>query len=271
VWDKDNGVLYFSEITKDSSPDVVPANVLRLIPSNNSVTQVFADPGTNGLALDAAGNLLACSFKERGILKLNRTTAEPPYDIVQNTNSSSQHFNSPNDITIRTDGTIYFTDPQFQLFGRTTETGVKAVYRIPPARNTVYPVDTTSFTGPNGIALSPDEQTLYVGDASKGKLYKLAVNADGSTGTPSDFYTTGTTTIASVDGVAVDCAGNTYWASNSGAKVVVLSAAGTLVGEFAVLKGVTNLAFGGSDMKTLYITADRTIFSLAMNVPGFPY
>jgi len=131
----------------------------------------------------------------------------------------------------------------------------------------LYPVDTTSFTGPNGIALSPDEQYLYVGDASNKNVYRMTVNADGSAGTPSLFYGT----ITSVDGVAVDCAGNTYWASNSAGKVVVLSPAGTKVGEFDVKAGVTNLAFGGPDMKTLYITAERSIFTKVMNIPGFPY
>jgi gluconolactonase len=106
---------------------------------------------------------------------------------------------------------------------------------------------------------------LYVADYSKNTIFTFALAADGS---PS-----GKKTFASVtgpDGMAVDCAGNVYVASNSAGVAQVFSPAGTKLGSVAVAPGMTNLAFGGPERKTLYFTVGRSLYSLPMNLPGLP-
>jgi len=171
-------------------------------------------------------------------------------------------------LTVRTDGTIYFTDPDYQLSGRTSETGIKGVYRYSTSK--VVSVIDSQFNEPNGITLSPDETTLYVSDTGANKIRKFAVAADGSTSGKADFAT-----MTSPDGGGIDCAGNLYWASNAApGKIVVISPSGTQLGTIALGASdkPTNVAFGGADHKTLYIsTSPRKIYSVALNIPGFPY
>ena len=262
VWLSSGGVLLFSYMATNSTNPIVPAQVQRLTPPA-AVDTLVTDSGTNGLALDVDGSLLGCSHKVQGIVRIDTSTTA--VTTLLNTDSNGKHFNSPNDLTVRTDGTIYFTDPDYQLgSSRTSETGIKGVYRVTPSRQ-VSLVDST-FGEPNGIALSPDEGALYVADMNANAIRKFTVAADGSTSGKANFAT-----VTSPDGVTVDCAGNTYWASNSAGKVVVLSPTGTQLGTFSVATGTTNVAFGGVDHKTLYISAGMAIYSLALNIPGFPY
>jgi gluconolactonase len=254
-------VLLFSNLT--NTTPINPSEIRRLSPP--STVDVFvADSGTNGLALDLDGTVLGCSHKVQGIIRVNPTSGA--MTTLLDTDSNGKHFNSPNDLTVRSDGTIYFTDPDYQLgSSRTSETGIKGVYRVTPSRQVIL-VDGT-FGEPNGVALSPDETVLYVSDFSANAIRRFTVAADGSTSGRQNFAT-----VTSPDGVAVDCAGNLYWASNTSAGAVrVFSPSGTQLGTISVPSGVSNVAFGGSDRKTLYITAGRGLYSLALNVPGFPY
>ena len=262
VWLSNSSVLLFSNMSTNSALAVVPSQVQRLTPPS-TVDVFLADSGTNGMALDANGSLIACSHKVQGLVTINTDTAAVA--TILNTDANGKHFNSPNDLTVRTDGTIYFTDPDYQLgSSRSSETGVKGVYRVSPTRQ-VSLVDGT-FGEPNGIALSLDETALYVADMTANAIRKFSVAADGAT--------SGKVTFASVtnpDGVAMDCAGNLYWASNSGGKVVIISPGGTQLGTITVAANLTNLAFGGADHKTLYMSVGTAIYSLSMNVPGLPY
>jgi gluconolactonase len=123
---------------------------------------------------------------------------------------------------------------------------------------------------PNGVTLSPDEKTLYVGGSG---LKKYAVMPDGSLGAASDFVAN-----SGGDGMAVDCAGNVFVTGNNANTVRVYSPAGALLGTIQTANSgnTTNVAFGGTDHKTLYITAQGTegqrgVYSIALTVPGFPY
>ena len=262
VWDASASVLFFSNMSTGSTNPVVPSQVQRLSPPGTVDTPV-ADSGTNGLALDVDGSLLGCSHKVQGIVRVN--PAAGTVSTLLNTDSNGKHFNSPNDLTVRSDGTIYFTDPDYQLgSSRTSETGTKGIYRVTPARQ-VSLVDGT-FGEPNGVVLSPDESTLYVADTTGNAIRKFTIASDGTASGKVNFAT-----ITTPDGVAVDCAGNLYWASNTPGKVIVFSPSGTQLGSLTVVTGATNVAFGGTDRKTLYISAGMAIYSLALNVPGYPY
>jgi gluconolactonase len=262
VWDANAGVLFFSNMSTGSTNPVVPSQVQRLTPPGTVDTPV-TDSGTNGLALDVDGSLLGCSHKVQGIVRINPTAGT--VSTLFNTDSNGKHFNSPNDLTVRSDGTIYFTDPDYQLgSSRTSETGTKGIYRVTPARQ-VSLVDGT-FGEPNGVVLSPDESTLYVADTTGNAIRKFTIASDGTASGKVNFAT-----ITTPDGVAVDCAGNLYWASNTPGRVIVFSPSGTQLGSITVATGATNVAFGGTDRKTLYISAGMAIYSLALNVPGYPY
>jgi gluconolactonase len=128
---------------------------------------------------------------------------------------------------------------------------------------------------PNGIALSPDEKTLYVVSNGSGYVRAFPVNSDGSTGKGEDIITT----LDGPDGMSVDCAGNLYVTEHSEGDVVVFDKTGKELGRIVGGSGgdnppmarVTNVAFGGSDGKTLYITTGTRLYSLKVGVPGLPY
>jgi gluconolactonase len=267
LWLDSLGVLLFSGMDTSAS-GVVPATVARLTPPTQ-VDVLVLDSGTNGLAIDFGGNVLGGSQKVQGIVAIDVSAGT--VSTLVNTDPNGKHFNSINDLTVRTDGNIYFTDPDYQLGGRPNETGIKGVYRYSPSKE-VSIID-SQFAQPNGISLSPDETILYVADTPANTIRKFTVAADGTTSNKQTFA--GSSIISSPDGGAVDCAGNLYWASNAApGKVVIISPDGTSVGAITVGASdkPTNVAFGGADHKTLYIsTSPRKIYSFAANIPGFPY
>jgi gluconolactonase len=242
------------------------------------------DPGTNGLAVDPAGNLVGAVHKDGSISRIDVSSGtETPIA----TTYMGSRFNSPNDLAIRSDGTIYFSDPSGFQSPTPTPQAQQRVYRIAPGTNAVSVVDPAPgaqpLNAPNGVSLSIDEKTLYV--SSAGGVYAYPVMSDGSTGArPATPFST-----LDIDGMVLDCAGNVYGAviSNGAASsVVVLSPTGTMIGTVAVPGGssASNVAFGGTDHKTLYITAQGSgggqqppaaqgqgVFKITLAIPGRPY
>jgi gluconolactonase len=258
VWLSGNSVLLFSDVT--FTTPVNPAQMLKLTPPS-TVGTYLADSGTNGMAVDGSGVVIACSHKVQGLVKLDYAGATLTTFVD---NYGGKKFNSPNDLVVRSDGTIYFTDPDYQLGNRTSETGKKGIYRV-SASGTVSVVDDT-FNEPNGITLSPDETVLYVADYAGNVVRTFAVAADGSTSGKKDFAS-----VSSPDGFAMDCLGNLYVASGSPGTMAVYSPSGSKLGSVTVASSLSNMAFGGSDGKTLYITAGKALYSLDMNLPGYYY
>jgi gluconolactonase len=261
LWLADQGVLLFTDMDFGSANSNLgpPARIRKLTPP--SAFSVFAEMGnSNGLALDLEGDVLACSHDVQSLSRFDATTAmRTPLTALR---YDGKRFNSPNDLTVRSDGTIYFTDPDYQLPPRDSETGATNVYRVTPA-GVVHLVIGT-LDKPNGIALSPDERTLYVGSTSS-MILKFPVNADGSLGDSSLHVDTG----GGSDGFAIDCAGNLY--TTGGGQVQVWKANGDPLGAISVPQGPSNAAFGGAERKTLFITARTALYSIELNVPGLPY
>jgi gluconolactonase len=258
VWLAASSVLLFSDVNF-TNPDN-PGQMLKLTPPSTIATYV-ADSGTNGMAVDGSGVVYACSHKVQGIVKLDYAGAALTTLV---STYGGKHFNSPNDLVIRSDGTIYFTDPDYQLGNRTSETGKKGIYRVTPS-GTVTVVDDT-FNEPNGITLSPDETILYVADYAGNAVRTFAVAADGSTSGRKDFVS-----VRSPDGFGMDCLGNLYVASGSPGTIEVYSPSAAKLGSVTVAASTSNLAFGGTDGKTLYVTSGKALYSLDMNLPGFYY
>ncbi|MCX5684958.1 MAG: SMP-30/gluconolactonase/LRE family protein, partial [Planctomycetota bacterium] len=214
-------------------------------------TFLTSSGGANGLAFDASGNLIACQGTN------GRMVSITPQGVV--TVLASQYngmrFNEPNDLWIDPDGGIYFTDPVF--FGTQVQDG-QHVYYISPDRSTVTRV-ITDMVKPNGLVGTPDGAMLYVSDYGAGASYKYTINSDGTL--------TGKTLFASVgsDGMEIDSDGNVYLTSDD---VLVYNPAGTKIETINVLDRPTNLCFGGTDRRTLFITTEKALYSILLRVQG---
>ena len=261
VWIADLGVLLFSDINMSGGNAMgPPARIRRLTPP--MTFDVFAESGnSNGLAW-FGGSVFAASHDIQSLSTFDPTTGARTDLKVR---YQGKRFNSPNDLAIRSDGTIYFTDPDWQLGARTSEIGKMGVYRVPPTAGgdmRAAELIEDGLDKPNGIALSPDERTLYVGSRGN-EIWKYTVAADGSVSGRTKFAEVGPS-----DGMTVDCAGNLYVTSGT---VEVLAPSGMKLGDITTAEGPTNVAFGGADAKTLYITAQTGLYSIVLAVPGAPY
>jgi len=266
VWVAGPGHLLVSDMgTATGAEQVQPSTIRRLAPPSPAGTFAVAS-GSNGLALSPDGQqIIAATHDNRAVSAFRLSDAAR---TVVAADFQGRAFNSPNDVTVRADGVVYFTDPSFQRGRRADEMGGRTgVFRVVAGQ--VLLVDDT-VRQPNGIALSPDGRTLYVGAFGENRIYAYAVQPDGSTGARTVFAT-----IGSPDGATVDCAGNVYWASHNEGRVYVFSPAGALLGTISSGPQATNVAFGGPDRRTLYITSGRTgdygISSIPLGVPGYPY
>lgn len=263
VWIGD--ALYFSEMTNSNM--MPPSRILK-ITAGGAVSVFAPDAGTNGLAVDGKGNLIAACHKDGSIsqISLSNGAATPLVSMYM-----TKRFTSPNDLAIRSDGTIYFSDPSYQ--NSANPQAGERLYHVTPGPTRTVTAIPDAPTPPNGVTLSPDEKTLYV-SANNAGLKKFTVMTDGSLSAASEFVAG-----SGGDGMAVDCAGNLYVTGNGATNVRVYSPAGAPLATIALATGAgntTNVAFGGSDHKTLYITAQGTegqrgVYSIAVSVPGFPY
>jgi gluconolactonase len=266
VWTGD--ALYLSEIGQGNV-----SQIDRFTLAGGFERGVFSNTGSNGLALDAEGNLLLAAHDVGGISRLTL----PGGQIARgNQTRNGQRFNSPNDLVIRGDGNVYFTDPDFQSPDGRIQGGT-FVYRIaPPLGAGEITVIEQGINNPNGITLSPDGNTLYV--AGSQTLREYALDAAGAPTVVGDLATGNE--IDGPDGMGMDCAGNIYASRNGAGFVAVFSPAGESLGTIGNGafggQGVTNVAFGGPNRTTLFITTfsgngNTGLFSVELNVPGLPY
>jgi len=244
VWLADRGVLLLSEWNGGH-------RILQVTPPQ-AVEVFLPSTGTNGLALAPDGKSLLVVVTEGASRSLSRVTLadKSVQPLVQS--YMGQAFMQPNDVAVRADGTIYFTDYQAGRLYRRAPDGALSLI--------------SSIAHSNGVAVSPDEKTLYLNTDARTVKYPLA--ADGTPGPGTDFVTG----LQGGDGIAIDCAGNVYIAQNMGGAVVVASPSGTKLGELTGLpQTVTNAAFGGADHRTLYITTNSALYMIAVQMPGLPY
>ena len=273
TWDATTQTLLLSNMYDGTGPqNVQPSDILRFTPATGTFTTFIKDAGSNGLAISRDGtSVVAATHDQRSVSTYNLATSQRTTIAA---NYQGRAFNSPNDVTVAANGTVYFTDPNFQRANRPDQmSGKTGVFRI---TNGVVTLIDDTIPQPNGIELSPDGKTLYVGGNASGTIYKYPVDADGSTGPRSDFASLGGT-----DGGTVDCAGNVYQATFGDGKVHVFSPAGQPLGTISAGRNATNVAFGGPDRTTLYITSGTPsnggntgnfgLYSVHLNIPGWPY
>ena len=263
--------LYLSEMSSMSydsqNSEIKKSRMLKVTP-DGTTTIAIADSGSNGLALAADGTLVAGVHKDGSVKRFTLPGGTATTLVAQYMNA---RFNSPNDVAIHSNGTIYFSDPTFNGPSNPPQTATR-VYRIAPGGSTAEPIPSSAspdtIQNPNGVTLSLAEDYLYVAGAV-GRRYP--VMADGTLGAGADFAATN-----GGDGMVIDCAGNLYVAVSNSQNVAVFTPTGTSIGMIKVpeVQAVTNVAFGGSDRKTLYITGlgnQKGLFQMQLDIPGRPY
>ena len=278
------GRVYFSEMLSGRILVYTPETVELESPASGGQDQralgralgggveIFREPsqGANGLLFDAEERLIAAEIVSR---RVTRTDLETGRIEVLAANGTATPIDMPNDVTLDGSGRIYFTD----YVGR-------RVYRIDPDGSVERILGPDEVEAPNGIVVAPDDGTLYVVEANSGpggarRIRAFDLVADGSLRAGRVFHDFGKG--RSADGLAIDAAGNVYAAAglnrprgtsetlDTPAGVHVFSPAGRPIAFHPIPEdSVTNLAFGGKDMRTLYVTAGKTLFSLRVDEPG---
>jgi gluconolactonase len=220
----------------------------------------------NGLTLDHEGRVLACEHSGR---RVSRIDYAGKVETVAD-NYEGKRLNSPNDVVVRSDGSIFFTDPPYGLPRLTEgkELPFNGVYCVDPSGAIRLLVD--DFERPNGLAFSPDERTLYVDDSACHHLRAFDVAPDGSlsNGRVLTELKPGPEERGVPDGMKVDQEGNIYCTGAAG--VWIFDRNGRFLGRIVTPEVPANLAWGDADWRTLYITAQTSLYRIRMSVPGIP-
>lgn len=272
LWLPEEELLIFSDVPENQIYQWKPGDTVATVylePSGfTGETTTSREPGSNGLALDNQGRLLLAQHADRRIARMDAPLGDPKPEFTTLADTyQEKRFNSPNDLVIDSEGRIYFTDPPYGL-GQMMEDPLKeipfqGVYRIDPDGEVALLVD--SLTRPNGIALSPDEQTLYVAisDPEGARWMAYDLDEEGQITGGRIFYdaTPQVGKAAGVpDGMKVDSQGRIFATGPGG--VWVISPEGEHLGTINTGQATANVALGPED-SILYITAD----SLLLRVP----
>ena len=251
VWHPD-GYLIFSDI---------PADTL-FAWTGNAMTRNYRKPSghTNGNTLDRENRLIMCEHDGR----VSRMEHDGKVTTLAE-RFEGKRLNSPNDVVVRSDGSLYFTDPPYGTTKEKEELGFYGVYRIPPAGGLV--LLTKEFVRPNGLAFSPDEKKLYVADSQENIVKVFPVNKDGTLGAGKLFANMKSPGVdGAADGMKVDVKGNLYFTGPAG--VWVYAPSGKLLGKITPPEVPANVAWGDSDYKTLYMTARTGLYRVRLKIAG---
>jgi len=216
----------------------------------------------NGLTFDQQGRLLICNQKLR---RVDRVEKDGHLTVLVD-NWQGKKLNAPNDIIVRKDGTIYFTDPFWKFPpGSVQELTFQAIWRIDPKGK--VSIAAQDFGLPNGIAMSPDEKILYLGDTARRKLYSFDLRPDGTLTNRRLFADIISNEKGAVDGMKVDGQGNVFTTGPGG--VWIFNPQGKHIGTIRPPAIPANLAWGGPGYRTLFLAMPSGIYSLKMKAGGF--
>jgi gluconolactonase len=257
VWWKEGGYLLFSDIHASKRMKYAPGQGVSVFQENTNQA--------NGLTRDLQGRLLACEHATRRVIRqeLDGSTT------VIAASFQGQRFNRPNDVVVKSDGSIYFTDPwtspDIQQQWDMTFAGV---YRLSPDLGTLTLL-VNDFPLPNGLAFSPDESVLYINDSRRRHIRAFNLLPNGTLARQTDrvFADLGGAEPGAPDGMKVDIDGNVYCGGAGG--IYILDPSGKKLGR--IVHGqpaTTNIGFGGSDWKTLFFTTRTALGSVNLKVAG---
>lgn len=220
---------------------------------------------SNGLTYDRQGRLLVC---EHATSRVTRTEADGSSSVLA-THWQGKELNSPNDIVVRSDGSIYFTDPTYgrmEGFGlkRDTELSFRGAYRIDADGGLNLVAD--DFDQPNGLCFSLDETRLFINDTSRGHIRVFDVKPDGALTAGAVWAETKGPGKGAPDGMKLDAAGNLYSCGPGGIHVFAPDA--TCLGVIGLPEGTANFCWGDSDLRSLFVTASTSLYRIRMLQPG---
>ena len=217
---------------------------------------------SNGLTVDRSGRLIVCEHSGR---RVTRTEVDGSVSILAE-RYDGRRLNSPNDVVVRSDGSIYFTDPSFGLGSppKWKELSFNGVYRITPDGKLVLLAD--DFEMPNGLAFSPDEDILYINDTTRNHIRAFDVSDNGGISNGRVFIKMEGEEIGRPDGMKVDQQGNVYCTGPGG--IWIMQPDGKCLGRVMMPEQPANFGWSDRDWKTLYITARTSIYRLRLLVAG---
>jgi gluconolactonase len=258
LWHAREKYLLFSDM---------PGDHLRRWSEKDGVT-TFRKPcnKSNGLAWDRQGRLLAC---EHASSSVTRTEADGKI-IVLASRYDGKELNSPNDLAVKSDGAIYFSDPTYgrmEHYGlpREPELSFRGVYRLSPDGKALTLL-ADDFGQPNGVCFSLDEKTLFVSDTDRQHIRAFDVKSDGTVTNNRIWAQTVGDAPGAPDGLKIDSAGNLYSCGPGGIHVFAPDA--TCLGVINVPEYTANFCWGGDDRKSLFITASTSVYRVRVAVPG---
>ncbi|GAA4163518.1 SMP-30/gluconolactonase/LRE family protein [Shinella granuli] len=265
------GPVWFSDANQLLWSDIPNQRILRWTPDGG--VSVYRQPSNfaNGNTRDRQGRLVSC---EHGLRRVTRTEIDGSITVLAESHAGKR-LNSPNDVVVRSDGSVWFTDPTYGIlsdyegYRAEPEQAARNVYRLDPETGAIEAV-IGDFAQPNGLAFSPDERTLYVADSAASHDPALPRHirafdvADGRRLQNGRVFCHIDTGIP--DGIRTDVSGNLW--SSAGDGVHCFDPAGTLIGKIRVPQTVANLTFGGPRRNRLFITATASLYSIYLAISG---
>lgn len=261
VWHPREKHLIFSDM---------PGDHMRRWTERDGVT-TFRRPANmaNGNTYDSRGRLITC---EHATSRVTRTELDGSISIIA-TEWQGKQLNSPNDVVVAADGSLYFTDPSFgrmEYYGvaREQDLDFRGVFRVVPdaPNGPEMQLLVSDFDQPNGLIFSADGKTLLINDTVRGHIRAFDVNADGSIGNSRVWAEVTGEGDGAADGLKYDSAGNVYCTGPGG--LHVFDGEGTLLGVIRVPQSAANFAFGDDDLRSIFITASTSLYRVRVKVPG---
>jgi gluconolactonase len=274
VWSKEGNFLLFSDVPENTIYKYKDGEGLSVFlkPSGYTGKHPYSlEPGSNGLIINNAGELVACEHGDRRVTRMPLNGGGGKFPVADNWNG--KRFNSPNDVVQTTSGTYYFTDPPYGLPNRekatTREIDLFGVYKVVGTSKAELVI--SDLTRPNGVALSPDEKTLYVAQSDPDAAYILSypIGSDGNLGDAKILFDATPMVKLGLsglpDGLKVDKKGNIFSTGPGG--ILVLTSKGELLGRIETGEATANLNWG-EDGSVLYITADMYLCKIQTKTIG---
>jgi len=259
VWWKEGGFVLFSSIGE--------SKVIKYTPGQGTSVYREKTNGANGHTRDMQGRLVACEGLTR---RVTREEKDGSFTVIANS-YQGKRINKPNDVVVKSDGSIYFTDPwNIPDLPQSYDLDFNGVYRVSPDLGTINLLTADLFL-PNGLAFSPDEKVLYIGDSRRTQIRAFDVMDNGLLARQTErvFVELKGPEPGGPDGFKVDAAGNVYTGGSGG--IYIVDPKGKKLGR--IVHGqpqTTNICFGGDDWKTLYFTTHSTLGSVKLKIAGIP-
>lgn len=262
VWNGRDGYLSWTDIIGDT--------IWKWVPGEGTSIVMTPTSHANGMTLDQEGRLLVAGWSSRTIWRIENDGST----VTLASHFDGKKLNTPNDIVMKSDRSIYFTDSAggLHLVGHQGEDlqrhlEYEGVFRLDPdSLQLTLLVDDFDF--PNGLCFSPDETLLYVNDSRRRHIRVFEVERDGTVGNGRVFADLTGNDLGIADGMKVDREGNVYCTGPGG--VWVMDPQGNHLGRIKIPEACANFAWGESDWKTMYITARTSVYRMKLSIPGVP-